>query len=47
MLIIQSPEYITLYFLEPKLFAVDHQMAAITHYDVSHKNIAAFAGPSL
>jgi WD40 repeat protein len=47
MIIIHYPEWVTLYFIEPKEFASKHSMTAITHYDLNDEKVVALAGPSI
>lgn len=45
MIIFQTPDFITVYFIEPKEFAGEHQLKRITHFDVNDRKVVALAGP--
>ena len=47
IILFHSPHFITVYFIEPKEFAEDHQMSKISHFDVNDRKVVALAGPSL
>lgn len=47
IILFHSPDFITVYFIEPKEFAEDHQMSKISHFDVNDRKVVALIGPAL